>query len=335
MKHHNLLISLLSLYLTACTSIVPPQKPQLGEPLLRATYFQTADGVVLPVRRWLPATEPKAILIALHGFNDYSRFFDQPGQYFSTQGIACFAYDQRGFGLSPQRGVWAGVPAYGDDLRSFVKQIKQRYPQQPLYLLGESMGGAVIISALAKAAMPEVAGVVLSAPALWARSTMAWYQTAALWTLTQTWPQLRLTGRGLHIKASDNINMLRALGRDPLVIKATRVDAISGLSDLMDTAYAKANQLSADTLVLYGEKDQIIPKPPTYQFLQTFLAINNQTKTAAFYRNGYHMLLRDLQAPLVWRDIAAWLDNKQQALPSAADSQAQLVLENFNRSQSE
>ena len=299
--------------------------------LLRESYYQTVDGAVLPLRRWLPVSQTKAVLIALHGFNDYSHFFEQPARYLSSQGIACFAYDQRGFGMAPLRGQWAGAEVYGDDLRGLVRLIKQQYPHTPLYLLGESMGGAVIISATAQAPLPEVQGSILSAPAVWARSTMPWYQSGLLWLLDNTAPKLRLTGRGVRVKPSDNIAMLRALGRDPLVIKATRVDALSGLSDLMDKAFANSQNLPGKSLLLYGEKDDLIPKKPMHQFLQGYLSSDKTTgatadRTAAIYANGYHMLLRDLQAPTVWQDIAAWIAQPDRALPSAADTRARAVL---------
>jgi hypothetical protein len=39
----------------------------------------------------------------------------------------------------------------------------------------------------------------------------------------------------------------------------------------------------------------------------------------AVYRNGWHMLLRDLEGETVWRDIAAWIaDPAIAALPSGA-----------------
>ena len=34
------------------------------------------------------------------------------------------------------------------------------------------------------------------------------------------------------------------------------------------------------------------------------------------YRDGYHMLLRDLQADLVHRDVAAWVADRRAPLPS-------------------
>jgi acylglycerol lipase len=207
-----------------------------------------------------------------------------------------------------------------------VQLIKKRYPEQPLYLLGESMGGAIIITAMSQVTMPEVSGIILSAPALWARPTMPWYQTGLLWTLAHSLPWLTLTGKGLHIMPSDNIDMLRALGRDPLVIKATRVDAMYGLTDLMDAAFNSAASLHGNTLMLYGEKDEIIPKEPTYAFLQQFLAADVTQKTVAFYEQGYHMLLRDLQAPTTWTDIIAWINGGADSLPSGADRRARQVL---------
>lgn len=286
----------------------------------------TEDGVHLPLRQWLPKTEPHAVIVALHGFNDYSRFFEQPGQFFSAQGFACFAYDQRGFGAAPKRGLWAGSDAYTADLQTLVRLLKQRYPRQPIYLLGESMGGAVIMTANSKYSMPKVSGIILAAPALWARSTMPWYQTGLLWILAHSAPWLTLTGEGVKVIPSDNIDMLRALGRDPWVIKGTRVEALYGLADLMDQAFASASSLQGDVLMLYGEKDDIIPKQPTYSFLQQLSVVNNTNKTVAFYPQGYHMLLRDLQAQTVWQDIKVWIDTRQSQLPSGAVLRAKQVL---------
>jgi alpha-beta hydrolase superfamily lysophospholipase len=293
---------------------------------LAENSFLTEDGANLPLRRWLPKSEAKAVIIALHGFNDYSRFFELPGGYFSKLGIACYAYDQRGFGAAPKRGLWAGNEAYVDDLNTLAHLLEQRYPERPIYLLGESMGGAVILTAMGQTHIPKVAGIILAAPALWARETMPWYQTSLLWTLAHSMPWLTLTGEGVHVTPSDNIEMLRALGRDPWVIKGARVETLYGLADLMDAAFNSAESLRGNTLMLYGEKDEIIPKEPTYKFLKQFLANRPNEKTVAFYPQGYHMLLRDLQAAATWQDIAAWIDSGAGKLPSRADIRARQLL---------
>jgi len=328
MKSLLLILPLLLLvFISGCMPMThPPGLPNIT-PYSNDYYYRTEDGATLPLKQWLPKTRTRAVLIALHGFNDYSNFFADPGIFFSGKGIACFAYDQRGFGAAPQRGLWAGIPAYTHDLRVFVKLIRQRYPHQPIYLLGESMGGAVIITAMNPINIPDIAGIILAAPALWARQTMPWYQTTLLWALAHTVPRLTLTGQSVGVKPSDNIEMLRALGRDPLIIKKTRVEAIYGLTNLMDTAFNSADRLNINTFMLYGEKDELIPKQPTYQFLRRFLSSGNQTKTVGFYPHGYHMLLRDLQAPIAWQDIATWITKHSAKLPSGADLRAKEVLQ--------
>jgi alpha-beta hydrolase superfamily lysophospholipase len=289
--------------------------------------FLTEDGAILPVKKWLPDKNSRAIIIALHGFNDYSQFFQLPGSFFKQHGIACYAYDQRGFGGSPNRGLWPGVNSYSDDLATFIRLIKQQHPNTPIYLLGHSMGGAIIIVTMAQGMTSPVDGIILAAPAVWGRATMPWYQTTLLWTLSHTLPWLTLTGEGLDIKPSDNIEMLKSLGRDPLVIKETRVETIYGLANLMDAALNAAEKLDNKSILLYGEKDQVIPKKPTYQFLRNFGKKTQDRKTVAFYPNGYHMLLRDLQAETVWKDILAWIASENETLPSGAIVRAREILD--------
>ncbi len=318
-------IILASLVGTACTPLVNRPGQAVQAPYLGWSHFTAADGAVLPVRSWAPQGMPiKAVLVALHGFNDYSFFFTAPGEYLSQKGFACYAYDQRGFGNAPGRGLWAGMDAYADDLKTITALLRLRYPGVPLYVLGESMGGAIAIVTMTSVNPPEVDGLILSAPAVWGRSTMPWYQRALLETMAHAAPWLRLTGSGLKIMASDNIDMLRKLGRDPLFIKATRVDAMYGLTNLMDAALDSAGQLKIPTLVLYGEHDQLIPREPVSQMLKKMPG-PPQTRVA-YYANGYHMLLRDLQAAQPLGDIAAWIENPEAPLPSDSDRHVALGL---------
>lgn len=328
MKTIKALIAVLMLILlSACAPGIYKPGPFVTVGRILDNRYVTPDGAELPLRQWLPKQKKAhAVLIALHGFNDYSRFLQQPGDYFSKQGIACYAYDQRGFGGSPQRGLWSGIEAYVQDLELFIHLIQLKHPGLPVYVLGESMGGAVVIAAMSEAVKAKVAGLILVAPAVWARETMPWYQQTLLWTLSHTLPWLTLTGRQVKVMPSDNIEMLKALGKDPMVIKETRVETIYGLANLMDKAMHNAKNIDANTLILYGEKDEIIPKQPTYQFLKDVLQTRQQQKKVALYENGYHMLLRDLQAPVLWKDITAWIKSSSSPLPSGADKRAQSKL---------
>ncbi len=323
--------------LSACIPTAHPPGSAVISAQLEQNAFFAEDGTRLSVRSWFPEKQPlKAVVIALHGFNDYSKFFDAPGEYLSTLGIGSYAFDQRGFGESPNPGLWPGISAYIDDLVQFTHEVKHRHPSVPVYLLGESMGGAVVIVTMEKTRLPEVDGVILSAPAIWGREVMPWYQRSLLWLTAHTVPWMTFTGESLKIMPSDNIEMLRGLSLDPLVIKETRVETIYGLVDLMDEALDKSALLGENALLLYGEKDEVIPKAPTFAMLKTLPRLHPMGRSAArvaFYENGYHMLLRDLQANLILNDIAAWIESPKEPLPSGADTRAVMALNHIDLAQ--
>ncbi len=319
--------------LSACAPKIAPAGTASVPVALSESLFNTSDGLQLPVRRWLPAdNEPKAVVLALHGFNDYSKAFDKVpdapgvGPTLAAAGIAVYAYDQRGFGRAPNPGLWAGREAMVGDFKDFIALLRKTWPGVPVYALGESMGGAVVIAGLADSGPGFVDGTILAAPAVWARSTMPVTYRMALWVGVRVMPGFKPSGRGLGYQASDNIEMLRDNGRDPLFIKETRIDSIYGLSNLMDEALARAGEVGARTLYLYGAKDEIIPKAPTREALMAMAGANRRPHVA-FYPNGWHILLRDKEAPLVLNDVIAFITRPDTPLPSRADDAAIMRLQ--------
>lgn len=285
----------------------------------RSGHFRSSDGLELAVRAWLPhEEEPRAVILALHGFNDYAHAFAPLGEALAQQGIAVFAYDQRGFGESPNTGLWAGGEVMTADVRTAAARLRGAFPGVPLYLFGESMGGAVLLAAETEPEGLDADGLILSAPAVWARETQPWYQRVGLWVALRTVPWFRPPASSVRRQASDNIEMLRALRRDPLVLGSARIDTIAGLVDLMDRALAAGPDVRTPTLLLYGERDEIIPDEPMERLWQEM----PQEAGHRFlrYPDGWHLLTRDLQGPRVIDDIAAWIDNPTGTLPSTVET---------------
>jgi alpha-beta hydrolase superfamily lysophospholipase len=310
------LVLLLAALLGACAPERQIPGPAVEAPHIDGNVFVTADDFALPVRQWLPAGKPRAVVLAVHGMNDHSLAFERPAKDWAKDGVATYAYDQRGFGGSWNRGLWPGVDTLTADLDTMVRLVHARYPGTPLYLLGESMGGAVVLTAMAEGHLPPVAGTILVAPAVWGRDTLPLPLRVSLWIAAHTVPALELTGQELNIQPTDNIEVLRAMFRDPRVIKATRVDAIYGVVNLMDRALAAAPLVKPPVLLLYGEHDQVIPPKPTLEAIER---MPTKGVTVALYPKGYHMLLRDLEADTVIRDVESWMGDPKAPLPSGAD----------------
>jgi acylglycerol lipase len=348
MRVRALAAALVLLLLQACAPTLQPMGPPVALPRLSDDAVLTADGARLPLARWLPAGgEPRAVVLALHGFNDYANAFAMPGAWLAERGVAVYAYDQRGFGRGPRPGIWAGTPTLVADFEAAARLVRGRHPGVPFFVLGESMGGAVILTALEArrraaegAPAPGLAdvrpaaigppppparrpedladGVILSAPAVWASATMPPHYRLALWLTRNTVPWLVLEPpRGLDIWATDDIEVLRGLGRDPLVRKSNRVDTVAGLTDLMGAAYRAMETLDGPpTLILYGEQEQVIPPAPIAGALASLPP--DPDRTVAVYPDGFHMLLRDLQREVVYRDLLSWIEDPSAPLPSGA-----------------
>ncbi len=312
---------------SGCTPSVQSIGSVPAEPRLAQDAYFARDGARLPVAIWRADGEPHAIIVAVHGFNDYRNAFSEPGPYWAASGLTVYAFDQRGFGAAPEPGIWGGVDNMTADLRDFVDLVRRRHPGKPAFLVGMSMGGAMVLATMARTDAPQVDGLVLAAPAVWGRDSMSPWVRGILWLSAHLTPWNLATGQGLNIWPSDNIEMLRRLGRDPLVIKRTRFDAIYGLVNLMDAAQAAAAKVKTPMLVLYGEKDELIPRDPVEEMVGKLAAPHR----IAVYPEGWHMLFRDLQAETVWRDIVHWVGDRDAPLPSAAERRDRPLFANKNR----
>jgi alpha-beta hydrolase superfamily lysophospholipase len=300
-----------------------PAGPPLSEPLLATDHIIATDGFRLPLWHWYPddGAEPAAVVLAAHGFNDYGASLDVLARELAATGVAVYAYDQRGFGATGPKGIWAGQETLAADLAAAARLLRARYPDKPLYLLGKSMGGALTIAALTAAEPPPVDGAVLIAPALWGRQVMPWYQRAALTVSRYLLPGVSLSGRWVSrfgVLPSDDPEVLRAQSLDPLVQKSARIDTLYGLSELMDTALRRAPRLSLPVLLLYGGEDQVIPPSAMCELLD-LVPGESPPWRMAFYPRGYHMLTRYTGAALTHADVAAWLADPAAALPSGAE----------------
>lgn len=310
----------------ACRPLVQPPAG-LGEgdggPRLEREVLVASDGAELPLRIW-PALDPAgapadpwAVIVALHGMNDYAAAFTLPGPFWAAQGVTTYAYDQRGFGSAPGRGVWGGETLMQEDLRTTCTLLRARHPSAILLVVGESMGGAVAITAFASDRPPTADRLVLTSPAVWGWKEQGPFNSALLWAGAHVAPGSKVTAPNWlarRIWASDNVEELRRMGLDRRMIFATRIDMIYGLVNLMQDAADEIGGLRVPTLYQYGAHDEIIPKHASFAAARR-LPQGDQT---AYYRDGWHLLLRDLHRQIVLQDVLSFAHDPLAPLPSDA-----------------
>ncbi len=307
----------LAALVAGCAPRIAAPGAAIGPPRDAGEALVMPDGARLPLRSWLPEGKVRGAILGLHGFNDYARAFALAAPLFTAAGWAVHAYDQRGFGAGPHPGIWPGHDALAADAAAAATLIRARHPGVPLVLLGESMGAAVLLVAATSPDPPPADAYVLSAPAVWGGETMGAIGRWLLRLAAHTVPALGIVGGSPFIRASDNEAALRDMGRDPLVLKATRVDAAYGLVALMDAALAAAARFDAPALVLYGERDDLVPERAIAAMAARLPGLASGRQRAVIYPEGHHLLLRDSIRGRVAADILAWLADPGAALTAA------------------
>jgi alpha-beta hydrolase superfamily lysophospholipase len=303
--------------LAACSPTVIPAGGKVTSPHLTDTAYVAADGTVLPLAVW-PAKDgpPKVILLGLHGFGDYRDAFEEPAKVWAKDGITTHAFDQRGFGGSPRRGRWPGTDTMVEDALAVAGLVRARHPGVPFYLIGESMGGALALVVTDRGL--EADGLILSAPALRGRAVLGPVADAGLWFFAHTIPWMPAGPTSIDFKPTDNPETIKKLQNDPLMLRQPRFDMGYGLVELMDAGYDAAPRVHLPYLMLHGMGDRLVPTATVRAALE--IMPPRADSKLAFYKEGYHLLMRDKQGPVVAADIAAWIGNHEAELPSGADA---------------
>jgi acylglycerol lipase len=263
------------------------------------------------------ATEPDVVIIAVHGMNDYAGAFIDAGKWWSANGATVYAYDQRGFGRSPGWMIWPSHAVMRKDLSTAVEVARARHPGAKVAVVGESMGAAVAVTTFADPNATQPDALILSGPGFRGWGALPLLYSASLWVASHVRPDwIVVPPDGVRIVATDNNRKLREMWFNPLVQKSNRIDSVFGVVSIMEEADQKIGSLpdSVPTLMLYGAKDEMIP----VEGVQRATAKMPPHVQTAYYVNGYHMLMNDLQAHKVWGDILSFVRDPESPLPSGA-----------------
>jgi alpha-beta hydrolase superfamily lysophospholipase len=122
--------------------------------------------IVVPCRAWVPKNaQPKAVLLCVHGLGLNSDSYSDFGQQMQNAGIAVFAVDVRGFGtwMKFKGKATCNFKSCISDVQQALQVLHAAYPDKPIFLLGESMGGAIALH-IAAEHQDLIDGLISSVP---------------------------------------------------------------------------------------------------------------------------------------------------------------------------
>jgi alpha-beta hydrolase superfamily lysophospholipase len=225
------------------------------------------------------------------------------GEHFAPLGVEVIAPDLRGHGRSEgQRGYIGSWSELRDDLHAFVTRARREAPTLPLFLIGTSLGGLVVLDYALHDAH-GLRGVIALSPPLGPLGVPAPLLVLGR-VLSRVWPRFSLdTGMDLSGLTRDPSVLAQVLA-DPLFHRRGTARLSTEVTRTIARVQAGAPAFPVPLLLLHGGADRMVPPDGSRRFAAR---VGHPDATLIEYPGAYHALLGDLDAQRVLADMAHWI----------------------------
>jgi len=276
------------------------------------TYLlEGRDGAPLFARVWRPRGAPKGAIAIVHGLLDHGERYDGFARRAAEAGYSVHTMDLRGHGRSGGMRVYTSrFDDYVDDTEIFVDAVHAREADRKVFLMGHSMGGAIVTTYAAyrlpwvvQSGRRGLAGLVLSAPALSTEKTSVVLKGTTHLT-SALFPEAGVFSLDLG-KFSRDPKVVAACKSDPLVYGSpaparTASELVGAIGRLAEAG----KNLKIPLLVLHGTADEITEPEGSKRLHASALSAD---KKLVLYPGLVHDLLHEPEHGKVESDVLGWV----------------------------
>ncbi len=254
---------------------------------------------------WLPESEPRAVLLVVHGLAEHSGRYGNVVNHFVPLGYAIYGIDHLGHGKSDGPRVYVKrFDDYTNTLKVYFDMIRGWQPDKPIFLVGHSMGGLISAVYLSHH-QAGLAGAVLSGPAV----KIPNHVTPAMFFVGKMLSAL-IPRFGLFALSTDGVSrdpsVVKAYISDPLVYRGKATARLAAeMLKAMQTISGRAARITLPILIVQGSADRLV-NPAGAQML--YSAVTSADKEIKIYDGLYHEVFNEPEHGKVLRDVEIWLE---------------------------
>ncbi len=269
---------------------------------------------------------PKAVILCIHGLGLHKGTYDDFGKRMASEGIPVFAIDVRGFG---------DFHLHGDDkldleqtmldIKQTLELIRKQYPNSAVFLLGESMGGAIALKATAL--YPNlITGLISSVPSGDRFSGLGEDMKVGFHALLGGFGARFNAGKYVVEHASAlNPELKKRWGSDPAGRTDFSPKELMAFQSFMNKNNETASQVkTTPVLVLQGENDKLVIGSGSYNVWDH---LATPDPTFAVSKTSGHLIFEYGQfSPQDINYVLSWINKKLAPLPDQTVSTAPVQL---------
>jgi len=267
--------------------------------------FADSDGLRIFFRLWRPAEKSRGVVVIVPGFNSHSGYYSWVAEELVSEGLAVYAVDLRGRGLSDgERYYIEKFAGYENDVASVVSLASSQEPGAPIFLLGHSAGG-VVSCLFTLDHKTELAGLICESFAYEVPAPD--FALAVLKGLSHLAPHAHV----LRLKNEDfsrDPAVVEQMNDDPLIAHETQpTKTVAEMARADERLRREFPSIALPVLILHGTHDKATKPSGSEHFYNT---VGSTDKTLKLYDGYFHDLLNDTGKEVVMADIRAWITER-------------------------
>lgn len=248
------------------------------------------------------AEKAKAVFVIVHGANEYHVRYKWLIEMLNKSGFHVVMGDLPGQGENPVlKGHIDSFIEYIDVVEEWYKRAKQF--DLPVFILGHSMGGLIVIQTMHKLQL-DVRAIVLSSPCLGLVNPPSKLKHMGATVLNKITPKLRLATN--LAQATRCEEMKKRDEEDPHLVHKVSVRWYQELVRAMENSHEDVQSFpNVPLLLLQGGDDLIVDKKAVFKWF------NNVQITEKYYKEWpglYHEVLNDPEKEKVFRVVRAFTE---------------------------
>jgi alpha-beta hydrolase superfamily lysophospholipase len=254
-----------------------------------------------------PTLPLKGLIVTVHGLGLYSGAYSAFGERIQKEGYGLVSFDVRGFGsyrndeVTQQLDLLAAVT----DIQRILREMRTDYPDIPIILLGESMGGAIALR-IASESPGLIDAVVSSVPSGSRYQAKKTALKVALKFLNQKHEQFDV-GKAVIEQATADVD-LRDMweGDSQMRMKLSPSELVNFQSFMGDNIKSAAKISKTPVIIFQGYSDNLVKPMGT---LAIYQAIPNKDKDMIFIGRAEHLIFEEGQFDeIIFRGLLEWIN---------------------------
>ncbi|MBX9692131.1 MAG: lysophospholipase, partial [Cyanobacteria bacterium] len=248
-----------------------------------------------PCLAWIDRSMPtKAVILCVHGLGLHNGTYEAFGKKMSQSGYAVYSIDVRGFGswMAAQGRSLVDFDSCMADVKATLEVIHKAHRQVPVFLLGESMGGAIALKATSL--YPElIDGLVSSVPAGDRFKQGRTSLKVALKLLSGNKDKPFNVGEGVIKQATEKPELRDAWLNDPFARMNLSPRELIQFQHFMNQNHESAKKITTTpVLIVQGCKDHLVRPEGT---IELFNQLNTHDRKIVLLPKSEHLIFEEAQ----------------------------------------